>query len=66
MSAGIDWSDWGDKAVSASDTRKVETRTVYRYTAAKEHTGNAQHCDRRCDLHADGAKTYTWLCVPDD
>ena len=37
-----DWSDWGDKEISASDTRKVETRTVYRYyTAAKEHTWDA-------------------------
>ena len=26
-----DWSDWSDSAVAATDTRKVETRTVYRY-----------------------------------
>ena len=26
-----DWSDWSTTEVSASDTRKVETRTVYRY-----------------------------------
>lgn len=25
------WSDWSDTAVTASDTRKVETRTMYRY-----------------------------------
>ena len=57
-----DWSDWGDKEISASDTRKVETRTVYRYyTAAKRG-----HRDRRCDLHGRRRKDIYLLCVPDD
>lgn len=30
-----DYTDWSDEAVTASDTRKVETRTVYRYSDAK-------------------------------
>ena len=55
-----DWSDWGDKEISASDTRKVETRTVYRYyTAAKEHTWDAGTVTAAATCTADGAKTYT-------
>ena len=55
-----DWSDWGDKEISASDTRKVETRTVYRYyTAAKEHTWDAGTVTTAATCTADGAKTYT-------
>ena len=35
-----DWSDWSDTAVTATDTRKVESRTVYRYISAElgDHT----------------------------
>ena len=33
-----DWSDWSTTAVNSSDTRKVETRTVYRYRT-NETTG---------------------------
>ena len=51
-----DWSDWGDKEISASDTRKVETRTVYRYyTAAKEHTWDAGTVTAAATCTADGA-----------
>ena len=33
-----DWSDWSTEKVSASDSRKVETRTVYSYlTATGDH-----------------------------
>lgn len=30
-----DYTDWSDTAVTASDTRKVETRTLYRYVDAE-------------------------------
>ena len=35
-----DWSDWSDTTVTASDTRQVETRTLYRYVDAEygDHT----------------------------
>ena len=41
-----DWSDWSDEPVAASDTRKVETRTVYRYIDASlaEHNWTDANC----------------------
>ncbi len=55
-----DWSDWGDQAASASSTRKVETRTVYRYyTAAQEHVWDAGTVTAAATCTDDGAKTYT-------
>ena len=35
-----DWSDWSDTAVTPSDTRQVQTRTLYRYVDAEygDHT----------------------------
>ncbi|MBQ7346093.1 MAG: hypothetical protein IJW45_08555, partial [Oscillospiraceae bacterium] len=40
------WSDWSDDAVTSSDTRKVETRTVYRYVDAQlgDHNWSAGVC----------------------
>ena len=43
------WSDWSSQAVAASDTRKVEEATLYRYTAAAfgDHNyvnGNCTRC----------------------
>ena len=41
-----DYSDWSDTAATASDTRKVETRTVYRYVVAQlgDHDWNEGVC----------------------
>ena len=49
-----DWSDWSDTAVTASDTRKVETRTVYRYLDGElgDHVwveGVCSVCGKTCD-----------------
>ena len=49
-----DWSAWSDTPVAASDTRKVETRTLYRYSTATlgEHVfeeGFCIHCGRACN-----------------
>ena len=44
------WSDWGDTVYSSTSTRKVETRTVYRYINSKlgSHVyDNA--CDNTCN-----------------
>ncbi len=48
-----DWSEWSDSAVSASDTRKVETRVLYRQLLQKgEHRfsrGKCLVCDFVCE-----------------
>lgn len=36
------WSDWSETAVSDSDTRKVETKTRYRYSDKETTTGSSQ------------------------
>lgn len=42
-----EWSQWSDTAVTATDTRKVETRTVYRVAAA---LGDHTYVDGVCSL----------------
>ena len=56
-----DYSDWSDTAVTASSTRKVETRTVYRYTGAQlgEHTWNSGVITTAPTCTSTGIKTYT-------
>lgn len=55
-----DWSDWSDEAAVASDTRKVETRTLYRYVDAElgDHAwtdGACTVCGTTCQhSYADG------------
>ena len=49
-----EWSEWSDTPVSATDTRKVETRTLYRYSTATlgEHVfedGFCIHCSKACN-----------------
>ena len=54
-----DFSDWADTAVTASDTRKVETRTVYQLKQASpgEHSYTAQVTAPTCTTQ--GYTTYT-------
>ena len=56
-----DWSDWGDTPYSASDNRKVETRTVYRYvnTPLGDHTWDNGEITTPATCTEDGVKTYT-------
>lgn len=42
------WSDWSDTVVTATDTRKVETRTLYRYNGAV--LGDHTYVDGTCSL----------------
>lgn len=49
-----DWSAWSDTPVTASSTRKVETRTLYRYSTATlgEHVfedGFCSYCGAACN-----------------
>lgn len=42
------WSDWSDTAYSGSDSRKVETRTLYRYVTP--NNGKHNYSDGYCTL----------------
>lgn len=55
------WSDWSDTVYSASDTRNVETRTVYRYVTAPlgEHNWDKGVVTKEATCIADGVKTFT-------
>ena len=46
-----DWSEWNDTVVTASDTRKVETRTVYRYVNAE--LGDHNYVNGVCSVCGD-------------
>ena len=58
-----DWSDWSTDAVSATASREVQTRVVYRTRSAKEihdvlsgaedTTGTKQHVEGKLDVSAD-------------
>ena len=52
-----DWSEWSDTPVEATDTRKVETRTLYRYVNAElaDHT----YVDGVCTVCGAGCE-HTW------
>ena len=60
-----DYSAWSDTVVTASDTRKVETRTLYRYVDAQlgDHSwdnGVCSVCDKVCEhSYVDG---YCSVC----
>ena len=56
-----EWSEWSDTAVTASSTRKVETRTVYRYSGAElgEHTWNNGVVTTPATCVSSGIRTYT-------
>ena len=55
------WSSWSDSAYYASSTRKVETRTLYRYAVAPigEHTWNGGSVTKQPTCTAEGVRTYT-------
>lgn len=55
------WSDWSDTVYSASDTRNVETRTMYRYVTAPlgEHNWDKGVVTQEATCTADGVKTFT-------
>gem|GEM_PF-2185422 len=56
-----DWSDWDATEYTASSTRKVESRTVYRYVTAAygEHQWNEGTVTKVPTCIAEGVKTYT-------
>ena len=56
-----DWSAWGTTPYTASNTRQVETRTVYRYitTPIGEHTWDDGKITTPATCTEDGVKTYT-------
>ena len=53
-----DWSAWSDTAVTASDTRKVEERTLYRYVNAP-YTGSHNYVNGVCTICGDKTGTST-------
>ena len=65
-----DYSAWSDTAVTASDTRKVETQTVYRYVNAElgDHTwsnGTCSVCGTVCGhSYTNGYCTVCGLAEP--
>ena len=56
-----EWTDWSTTPVTASSTRKVETRTVYRYTGATlgNHTWNNGVVTSAPTCSSSGVRTYT-------
>ncbi len=56
-----DWSEWGPDPVEASDTREVETRTVYRYVSAQygDHAWDEGVVTTPCTHEHDGEMKYT-------
>ena len=55
------WSSWSDDVATASDTRQVKTRTVYRYidTQLGDHTWNNGVVTTAATCTTAGVKTYT-------
>lgn len=55
------WSDWSDSVYYASDTRKVETRTLYRYATSPlgEHGWDNGTVTKQPTCSAEGVRTYT-------
>ncbi len=55
------WSSWGDTVYTASDTRKVETRTMYRYIRADQgqHSWNNGTVTTAADCTHTGITTFT-------
>ena len=55
------WSDWSAQARTSSDTRKVETRTAYRYLQVQmgEHKWDDGVISVPATCAAEGTKTYT-------
>lgn len=55
-----DWSEWSQTPVTASSTRKVETRTVYRYyTELGSHSWDDGVVTTEPTCVLDGVRTYT-------
>ena len=56
-----EWSQWGDAAYSATSTRKVETRIVYRYTddGLAAHQWNSGVVTTTATCTRPGVMTYT-------
>lgn len=54
-----DWSDWSADVKTASDTRKVETRTVYRIARLPGHSWDDGVVTTPAACAADGVKTFT-------
>ena len=56
-----DWSAWSTTVYTASSTRKVETRTLYRYITNQlvDHTWNEGEITTPATCTEDGVKTYT-------
>ena len=65
-----DWSEWSDTAATASDTRQVETRTMYRYADAQlgDHSwseGTCSVCGLVCEhSYTDGICTVCGMEEP--
>ncbi|MBQ1391400.1 MAG: cell wall-binding repeat-containing protein, partial [Firmicutes bacterium] len=53
------WSSWSDRRVTASDTRKVQTRTVYRYLKQDIHKWDAGKVTKKATTTSTGIKTFT-------
>lgn len=56
-----EWSEWSDTEVAESDSREVETRTVYRYNlyANGQHSWDAGTITRQPACTTEGVKTFT-------
>ena len=56
-----DWSEWSDEEFFADNTRKVETRTLYRYIDAQlaDHSFNSGSVTAAATCTTDGLITYT-------
>lgn len=56
-----DWSEWSPEPVTASDTREVETRTVYRYITSGygDHVWDDGVVTVPATLDTEGEMTYT-------
>ena len=56
------WSSWSDTAVSASDTRKVEERTLYRYVNAP-YTGSHNYVNGVCTICGNRDSSYSSITL---
>lgn len=55
-----DWSDWGDTVYTASDSRQVETRTLYRYVQSGDvHQWDSGKVTTAATCTTKGVMTYT-------
>ena len=52
-----DWSGWSTTAVSGNDNREVQTRTVYRYKVATQHTFGGWTTTKAATCTATGTQT---------